>query len=160
MVQTSVLPAHARVWQYISDRRLTPDECTTIEREAKAFCQTWTAHHNALTADAFVLHQQILVLAVDEERAGASGCSIDKSTHFVEQLGAKLGVDFFVRDLVFAQTHENCTVQAFKLADLPEAIKSGELSVETPVHNTLAQRLDALQAEWQPIGQTWVKRFV
>ncbi len=33
----------------------------------------------------------------DETQAEASGCSIDGSVHFVKELGAEIGVDFFNR---------------------------------------------------------------
>lgn len=160
---TTVLPtlhATSRVWQYVSDRPLSGQEVEAITNAAKTFCANWTAHNNQLRADAFVLHNQVLVLAVDESTAGASGCSIDKSTHFVERVGADLGIDLFVRDRVFYQQPDGEVVIA-KLALLPELAQNGQLTPETLVFDTLAATLGQLTEQgWKPLANSWQKRWV
>jgi hypothetical protein len=157
-VPTAQLPEHARVWQYISDRALTETETLAITSKAKAFCAKWTAHNHQLHADAWVAYNQILVLVVDETHAGASGCSIDKSTHFVEEMGAELGMDFFVRDRVFYQNAQQLGVTS--LNQLKNAVESGEISLETPIFDTTASSYGAYLNAWKPLGSTWMKRWV
>jgi hypothetical protein len=38
-----------------------------------------------------------VVLSVDENVASATGCSIDKSVHFFQQLGTELNIDYEVK---------------------------------------------------------------
>jgi hypothetical protein len=47
------------------------------------FCIQWTAHGANLKAYGEVRHHRFIVMIVDETAAGASGCSIDKSIHFI-----------------------------------------------------------------------------
>jgi hypothetical protein len=59
----------SRVWIYQSYRDMNAAEEQTITSELKNFCKTWTAHQVALRAV-----------------SGASGCSIDKSVHVIQQI--------------------------------------------------------------------------
>jgi hypothetical protein len=147
------LPPHARLWQYIANRPLSDAEIAWVTEQAKQFTLKWTAHNHQLAADACVLFNQILVLAVDETHAGASGCSIDKSTHFVEGLGQKLDVDFFTRDLAFIQDSTGL-VHAVKLNAL------SNYTADTLVFNTMAASLQDLNAAWNPISASWQKRWL
>ena len=50
-----------------------------IEAHLAAFTSSWAAHGTPLAAEAAVLLDQIVVLAVDEALQMATGCSIDAS---------------------------------------------------------------------------------
>ncbi len=149
----TALPGHARVWLYVAERTLSEQEQVKINALAKEFTQNWTAHNRALRADAFVLYHQILVLAVDESQAEASGCSIDKSTHFVEELSTLFSLDFFTRDLVFI-LEDNGNVRTCKLHQLSTC------QPNTIVLNTLAKDINELRQSWKPISQSWHRRWL
>ena len=87
----------SRVWVYMINRPLADTEAFSAQKVLDAFAREWTAHNQALQAKAEVFQNQFVILMVDETRAGTSGCSIDKSVHFLEGLGQELGVDFFER---------------------------------------------------------------
>jgi hypothetical protein len=61
-------------------------EAQTILAELKSFCSTWTAHQVALRADVVIFLNRFIILIVDEAVSGASGCSIDKSLHIMQQI--------------------------------------------------------------------------
>ena len=44
-----------------------------------------------------LINNSILILAVDEARKAASGCSIDSSVHMIKHLEKELKIDFFNR---------------------------------------------------------------
>jgi hypothetical protein len=67
----------SRVWIYQADRQLSDTETLEIQKSLNNFVNTWTAHNNQLSAAAEVRYNRFLILIVDEEQAGASGCSID-----------------------------------------------------------------------------------
>ena len=73
----------ARVWIYQSNREFTDSESQEIREAASQFVQSWKAHEVQLLAAAEVLYNRFIVLSVDENIAGASGCSIDKSVKFI-----------------------------------------------------------------------------
>jgi len=80
------LPAHARLWVYKTARDLSHAEQNLVRDRGAAFTSSWAAHGSPLDAVVDVLHNRFVVLAVDEDQALASGCSIDKSVGFIKQL--------------------------------------------------------------------------
>lgn len=97
------MPDHARVWLYTSERKLTAEETRFLHENMKAFTDRWTAHGAKMTAHHVFLHDCVLVLVADEQRAAASGCSIDDSVRTIKAIGEGLKVDFFNRHRVVYQ---------------------------------------------------------
>lgn len=166
-VETSLSPALAhdvrfapetRVWIYPCSRKLTDAEAEIAENQLLAFCKTWTAHNQALRAAAEIFENRLVILAVDESQAGASGCSIDKSVHFLEQLGQRLGVDFFDR-MTFGWVSGDAVIFGNQTA-LAEAVRTGKISSETLMLNTLAKNRRELAEQWLvPFAQSWHRRL-
>src|SRR5690606_41236436 len=80
------LPDTSRVWIYKADRFLTDDEAQGIQQKVDEFIPTWAAHGKKLYAEAKVIDNLWIVIAADESREGASGCSIDKIFRLVADL--------------------------------------------------------------------------
>ena len=150
----------SRVWVYVSDRRLTDEEAATAQEALLVFTRDWTAHNQALKAIAEIYDNQCLILMVDEMQAGASGCSIDKSVHFLEQLGAHIGADLFER-MRFAWADNSGQLHFANRIELSAARNNGEVTDETPMLNTLVQtRRELLEKWWVPFGESWHRRVV
>jgi hypothetical protein len=149
----------SRVWIYTANRALTEPESAKVQQALDVFVRQWTAHNQALTAKAEVFNNQLIILMVDETGAGASGCSIDKSVHFLEQLGAELGVDFFER-MRFAWV-ENGALRWADRHSFAGEVTAGRIGADTPVLNTLVQSKHALETQWLvPFAQSWHRRLV
>src|SRR3954466_6970271 len=88
---------HSRVWIYQADKKLTGEVVQQIQQELDKFTTGWTAHNNQLKAKGEVRYNRFLILIVDESQAGASGCSIDKSVHFMQQIEQAFGINLFDR---------------------------------------------------------------
>ena len=152
------LSPETRLWIFLGERRLSEAETATAQRALDAFARHWTAHNQALKAKAEVFQRQIILLAVDESQAGASGCSIDKSVHFLESLSAELGVDFLEK-MRFAWL-ENDLWQIAGRAAFAKLIAEGRINADTIVANTLVADKSALQEKWTlPLGQSWHRRL-
>ena len=87
----------ARVWIYQADRPIGTEEKNVIIKDTEAFLSQWAAHGSALQAAGDLLFDHFLVICIDESFQMASGCSIDSSVRFVQELGQKLSIDFFKR---------------------------------------------------------------
>ncbi len=87
----------ARIWIYQSDRMLNASEVNEIEVAGKYFVSEWTAHQQTLHSSFRVLHSLFLIVAVDENVNDASGCSIDKSVHFIRQMEQRFNLNLFNR---------------------------------------------------------------
>ena len=91
------LPDHSRIWIYQTDRPLSGDEMLRGLQKLNLFLSSWAAHGTQLYGGAEFINPFILLIAVDEQRVPASGCSIDTLTRFIQDMGNTLTCDFFVR---------------------------------------------------------------
>ncbi|MGY3088372.1 hypothetical protein ACVWYF_001405 [Hymenobacter sp. UYAg731] len=152
------LPPEARVWIYQASRPLSGPEIVGVMPGLARFAEEWTSHGRSLLASGEFLHQQFLVIGLDEGVAGASGCSIDASVRFVAQLEQHLGVELLEKSrMAFLQTG---TVQLLKRGELKAAVAAGTIGPDTfYFDNTLATKGE-LDTHWpRPADQTWLARY-
>jgi len=145
---------NSRVWVYQSDRELTDNEALQIKVLLDNFTTGWTAHNNQLKAKAEIRYNRFIILIVDESQAGASGCSIDKSVHFMQQIEAQFGINLFDRfNLAYRKGSE---VLSAPRAQFEELLKQGNINTDTIVFNNLVQNLTELDNKWEvPFKNSW-----
>ena len=144
----------SRIWIYQADREFKPEEIAFIEEATKAFLESWTAHNLALNAGFEIRYNRFLILMVDEESAGASGCSIDKSVHFIKSLENKFGIGFFDR-MRFAYK-SNGRVEALPRMEFEKRYKEGSINGDSIVFNNLIERKRDLSDNWEiPVKKSW-----
>lgn len=149
----------ARVWLYQSNRALLSQEIEDITKQLQQFAKDWVSHSQALKADAKLLYGRFILLTVDESQAGASGCSIDSSVHFIQELGQKYSIDFFNR-LNFAYLDNNEVKVAHK-DEFAELYQKGIINDDTIVFNNLVKDIKELNEKWKvPLHESWHKNFV
>jgi len=161
-MRKAVLPPHARVWIYQAARPLTEAELAAAAPRLAAFVAGWASHGQALTsaATAEFWHRQFLVIGLDEQMAGASGCSIDASVRFVQELGQALGVELLDKSRMAFLVGDDPAPRLLTRAELRAAIAAGQVRPDTPYFdNTLGTQAD-LNAHWPaPAGETWLRSF-
>lgn len=149
----------SRVWVYTASRPLSDAEVRQAQDLLSQFVRQWTAHDRALKAAAEIFERQFVILMVDETQAGASGCSIDKSVHFLETLGQQLGVDLFER-MRFAWV-QGQTLEFADRTKLNANVQNAVIQDHTLMVNTLVQSKKDLQQQWLvPFAQSWHRRLV
>jgi len=152
-------PDQARLWIYAADRPLSDKESEQISQKIKQFAQSWQSHGTPMVADAFVLHNQFVLLIADETHVATGGCSMDASVHFIKEIGALHGVDFFNRMLF--HSYQNGKVITYDKETLDEAYRSDDINEETLFFNPLVKTYGDYKREWMvPLGKSWVKRFI
>src|ERR1700730_14538859 len=98
---------NSRVWIYQSDKKLADAEVQEIQHYLDAFATQWTAHNHQLKAKAEIRYNRFLILIVDENQAGASGCSIDKSVNFMKQIEQQYNINLLDRfNLAYREGNE------------------------------------------------------
>jgi len=153
------LPDNTRVWIYQSNRALTNDEVEAVQGSLNDFTTQWVSHNRQLRAYGDVLYQHFIVLMVDESNAGASGCSIDSSVHYVQDLQRQLGVDFFDR-MVFAWK-ENEEVKIAQRDEFARLYKEGKINDDTLVFDNLVNTKSDFESQWvKPLKSSWHTRMV
>ena len=153
-------PDESRVWIYQANRPFTETEIPLVNAEIEEFCRQWTSHNRDLRAIGGVMHDLFVVLVVDETMSSASGCSIDKSVAFVKNLEQRYNRSLLERNTI-VWLDEDKQIKQTPLSSLKEAIRDGQMTLNTPVFdNLVSNRKDYIQRWTVPLGQSWMKRFV
>lgn len=154
----SDLDFQARVWVYQANRALTNDEVGTITETLKPALDTWEAHGKALTASGKVFEHRFIVIGVDERDELPSGCSIDKSVHWLQQIGNQLNVDFFDRSLAYLD--ENNSVQTIPVPQIKKAVQEELITPFTTVFNNQVATKAQWMNHWKTnASNTWLNRY-
>ena len=154
------MPAHARLWVHVANRDLTTEEQSAMQEELGLFLQRWSAHGAALSAAGTVLYDRVLMVALDEQKAGATGCSIDKLVGFVRGHGERNGIDWFDRHQVLwrpgaGEQGAGGGWKATRTSEFWAMRKAKLVNDASEVVDPLAASLDAARGE----GGWLVKRF-
>jgi hypothetical protein len=145
---------NSRVWVYQANRKLTDAEVQQVQIQVDNFAAGWTAHNNQLKAGSEIRYNRFIVLIVDETQAGASGCSIDKSVRFINQLEQQFNITLLDRfNLAYREGNE---VLSAPRHDFEEMLKQGSINTNTIVFNNMVQSLRDLQTKWEvPFKDSW-----
>ena len=99
------------------------------------------------------------MLGLNQQNASASGCSIDASVHFVQELQEKMGVDLLDKMNV---TYYNGAFIAHKsLLDFRKMAKNKSVSANTIVFNNLVNTKAQYKENWEVAAKdSWHSRFL
>ncbi len=148
----------ARIWIYQADRKFTEQEQNFILSEGKIFSEQWTAHNQALKASIAIKHQQFIILSVDETQTLASGCSIDKSVHFMQFLENRLGINLLDKSNIAFLKEDKVHLESMKT--LKSKIEEGIITENSLVFNNLVTDVDTFDQQWIiPVKDSWMKRY-
>ncbi len=153
------LPNNSRVWIYQSDREFTSKEIELITYNAQLFIEKWTRHGEDLKGSFTIKYNQFLVLAVDERFNNVSGCSIDASVHFVQELEKQLNVDMMNKMNISFKDGDHINI--VKMSAFKEFAKQNKVTENTVVFNNMISTKNELETVWEvPASQSWHKRFL
>ena len=150
------LPGDTRVWIYQSDRKLSDSEIEAIKEQGDNFIDNWAAHGEKLEAAFEVLHSQFLIIFADEDEAKASGCSIDRSVHFIKNLEQEYSVSLLNRTLIAYKVDDE--IVTLPQEEFVELVAQGTLNKDTIVFNNLVTTKQDLETKWEvPLRESWHK---
>ena len=153
------LPPSTRVWIYQASEPFAESDIPGIRQRLKEFAREWVSHNQALRSYGDVWHDRFVVLMVDESQAGASGCSIDKSVHFLQDLTEVTGIDLFDR-MVFSYRDDR-TIRSVPRDEFVELYAQGQIDDDTLVFDNLVQTKGQFESEWEkPLKESWHARMV
>lgn len=159
MTDYTTMAATSRVWIYQSNQLFSKEQLPEINAKLEQFVNNWVAHSRQLRAFGKVFHQRFIVLMVDESSAGASGCSIDASVHFIQKLETAYNVNMFDR-LLFSYK-ENGVIKTAHREQFTELYQGGYINDKTLVFDNLVKTKEDFDTAWiKPLGNSWHKRMV
>lgn len=158
-VPFDTLPESSRVWIYQANRSFTDVELEEIKPKLEAFIEQWTAHGANLKASFDMKYKRFIILALDQKMNVATGCSIDDSVRFIQQLEQDYNVDLLDKMNV---SYKQGDFIAYKtLTDFRKMAKDKAVSPKTIVFNNLVNNKAEYLSDWEvPASESWHKRFL
>ncbi|WP_281542953.1 ABC transporter ATPase [Maribacter aestuarii] len=159
LVDFNTLPDTSRVWIYQANRSFTDTELQEISSELDKFLSQWTAHGQGLKAGYEVRYKRFLIIALDQSSQPATGCSIDASVHFIQNLEKKYGVELLDKMNVSYKQGEYVAYKT--LLEFKTMAKQRAISKNTIVFNNLVATKGEYREHWEvPASESWHARFV
>jgi len=149
----NTLPEEARIWIYASENALTEDQQSHILTYITEHLKGWNAHKVPLTAGVTILENHFIVVALDEGKNGASGCSIDTLQKTIQELEKELSISLMNRLNVFCRIdNEIQCIPSFKLESMAKA--------DTPFYDLTILTKSDLNTYLKPISEGWCSSFL
>jgi len=158
LVEFKTLPEHSKIWIYQCNRRFTEDELVLVSNKTKEFLEQWAAHGTGLQAGFELKYERFIVIAVNQEGQSATGCSIDASVRFIQELEQELDVELL--DKMNVAFKQGDFVNFKTLLDFKTMAKSGAIGKKTIVFNNLVTNVAEYNENWEvPAHESWHSRF-
>lgn len=152
------LPDESRIWIYQSNRKLSDSEILEIDTLVRAFVENWAAHGTSLQASYQIRYNRFIILAVDQNFHAATGCSIDSSVQFIQDLEKKYEIDLLDKMNVTFKLGEHIAHKP--LAEFKKMAKEKAVSGNTIVFNNLVNTVGEWNEYWEvPANESWHSRF-
>ncbi|WMW78794.1 ABC transporter ATPase [Flavobacterium sp. 20NA77.7] len=152
------LPEDAKIWIYQSNRKLTDDEVESITSKCQDFIENWAAHGTSLAASFVIKYNRFIIFAVNQEVQQATGCSIDASVHFIQQLEQQFVIELLDKMNVTYRSGEHIAHKS--LLDFKKMAKEKAVSEHTIVFNNLVNTKGEWEEFWEvPASESWHSRF-
>lgn len=159
LVDFNTLPEESRVWIYQANRSFNEEEIEKIQSKLDIFIENWTAHGSDLQSGYLIKYKRFIVIGLNQNLNKATGCSIDASVHFIQQLEKEYDVDLMDKMNV---SYKQGDFIAYKtLLDFKKMAKEKAISKNTIVFNNLVTNIAEFNENWEvPASESWHSRFI
>lgn len=159
LVEFNTLPEESRVWIYQANRSFTENEIDEIKSKLDIFIENWTAHGSDLQSGYEIKYKRFIIIALNQNLNMATGCSIDASVHFIQQLEKDYNVDLMDKMNVSYKQGEYIAYKT--LIDFKKMAKDKAVSKNTIVFNNLVTNIAEYHENWEvPASESWHSRFI
>ena len=138
----------SRIWIYAAEQKLTNEQENHILKSISDHLQNWEAHKVPLTAGVTILEHHFIIIALDETKNGASGCSIDTLQNKIQNLEKELSISLLNRLNIFCRIED--TIKCIPTTKLAE-----HANKETLFYDLTIQKKSELSNWLKPIEKGW-----
>ncbi|KQS32726.1 hypothetical protein [Dyadobacter sp. Leaf189] len=154
----SDIDLQSRIWIYQANRQLTETESGIITETLKASLDNWEAHGKPLTASGKIFEHRFVVIAVDEREELPSGCSIDKSVHWLQEIGQRMQIDFLDRSVAYLDEHG--IVQTVPVAKIRQSVQEEIIQPSTTIFDNQVATKAQWMTRWKiAASNSWLNRY-
>lgn len=152
------IPNTAKIWIYFITQNIDYQKIDKLKNLLTDFLNVWTAHQQNLFASFQIIESKILIIAVDEQAAQASGCSIDTSVKTLKLIEQQLDINLLESNLVLFE-NENKIFGAY-LNEIKKNIEDKIITKDTFLYDRTLTNLNDWQQKGKiKVSESWVKRY-
>ena len=153
LVDFHTLPEQARIWVYASEKALTQNQQAYILNHISKHLKGWNAHKEPLTAGVTILENHFIIVGLDEDKNGASGCSIDTLQNTIQKIEKQLTLSLMNRlDVFYKIEDEILCIPSFKLESVADK--------DTLFYDLTILTKSDLNTYLKPISEGWCGHLV
>jgi hypothetical protein len=153
LVDFNTTDGQSRIWIYAAEQKLTNEQESYILKSISDHLKNWEAHKAPLTAGVTILENHFIIIALDESKNRASGCSIDTLQNKIQDLEKKLSVSLLNRLNVFCRIND-------KIQCVPSFQLDGIAKANTFFYDLTIQKKSDLHSYLKPISEGWCAYLV
>ncbi|MFK7782345.1 ABC transporter ATPase [Psychroserpens sp.] len=159
LVDFNTLPEESRVWIYQANRSFSEQELSELKTKLDTFIENWTAHGSDLQSGYTIKYKRFIIIGLNQSLNQATGCSIDASVHFIQQIEKEYNVDLMDKMNV---SYKQGEFIAYKpLLDFKKMAKDKAVSRNTIVFNNMVNNIAEFNENWEvPASESWHSRFL
>jgi len=147
------LPEESRIWLYAAENALSKDQQNYILKVISDALKGWNAHQRPLTAGVTVLENHFIIIALDESKNAASGCSIDTLQNTIQKIEKELSITLMNRLNVF------CEIEG-QIVCIPSFKLGSTVSSDTPFYDLTILTKSDLNTYLKPLSEGWCAHLV
>ena len=155
LVDFNNISDESRIWIYASEKELTNNQKDYILDCMSLYLQTWKAHNKPLTSAVTILEDHFIIIALDESKNVATGCSIDIMQKNIQEIEKDLSIYLMNRLNIFCKIDLNDKIVCVSTNKLRDKVRENTLFYDLTI-----QKKHELLTWCKPIKEGWCKRFL
>ena len=152
-INFSEIDDNSRVWVFGSKNILDSTDKIKISSSVDDFLFSWNAHGNDLISSYTIELSRFLIIALDESKFPASGCSIDALFRLVQGFERELNTDFFNRMNIFI--YNDKSIQCVNVLEIKKYVQK-----ELLFYDLTIDKKYQLETYLKPISQGWCNKYL
>lgn len=149
---------NARVWIFASPKAIPSANEKQILDQINTFLRGWQAHGKDLESSVQLEKSHFIIIAVNEEVAQATGCSIDSMMRFMREIEQVHDLILTDRSLVYWESNNG--IHSAPFTEIRDKISNGFLNESVKVFDTSTSSGIQLKSKWPTeAGNTWLSKF-
>ncbi len=149
------LPDSSRVWVYGASADVDARAAKILLEHVDGYLDNWRAHGAPLVSGRSWSENRFLTIAVDQEREGASGCSIDGLFRTLKVIEPEVGAQLVTSGLIYFRAGDD-KVRAVTRDEFAELNAAGTVDDDTQVFDTSVTTLSEWRGRFESrAGDSW-----
>ena len=153
LVDFDILPDESRIWIYASEQTLTDEQQNYILNSICNHLRGWEAHTTPLKAGVKILENHFIVVALDDSKNAASGCSIDTLQYQIQEIEKHLAISLLNRLNVFCIVDET-------IVCIPSVNLKNNVNKDTLFYDLTIESKSQISSFLKPISAGWCVKLI